>query len=51
MINLFSLISYAKITEIVLSGEPDHSSPLAFTEGLFIFINYFSEKEGFLYQK
>jgi len=52
MISLFSLISYAKITEIVLSVEPDHSSPLAFAEGLFIFfINYFSEKEGFLYQK
>jgi hypothetical protein len=24
------------------------SSPLAFAEGLFLFLNYFSEKEGFL---
>jgi len=24
------------------------SSPLAFAEGLFIFLNYFPEKEGFL---
>jgi len=24
------------------------SSPLAFAEGLFVFINYFPEKEGFL---
>jgi hypothetical protein len=24
------------------------TSPLAFAEGLFVFMNYFSEKEGFL---
>jgi hypothetical protein len=30
------------------SGEPDISSPLVFAEGLFVFINVFIEKEGFL---
>ncbi len=29
-------------------GEPEISSPLAFAEGLFYFMNYFPEKEGFL---
>ncbi len=29
-------------------GEPANSSPLAFAEGLFIFLDYFLEKEGFL---
>jgi len=28
-------------------GEQTIPSPSAFTEGLFTFINYFSEKEGF----
>jgi len=28
-------------------GSQEISSPLAFAEGLFIFINYFSKKEGF----
>jgi hypothetical protein len=30
------------------SGEPDISSPLVFAEGLFVFINVFIEKDGFL---
>jgi hypothetical protein len=29
-------------------GEPDKFSPLALAEGLLFFLNYFSEKEGFL---
>jgi hypothetical protein len=37
-----------KVLPIDLPGEPDISSPLAFAEGLFSFINYSSEKEGFL---
>jgi len=30
------------------SGELANSSPLAFAEGLFVFINYFYKKEGLL---
>jgi hypothetical protein len=29
-------------------GSLSISSPLAFAEGLFVFVNYFPEKEGFL---
>jgi len=48
MTHFFSLLTHTKSSIIVLSGEPDHSSPLAFAEGLFIFYKYFLEKEGFL---
>jgi len=48
MANLFSLITHTKVAKIVLPGEPRHSSPLALAEGLFIFLNYFSKKAGFL---
>jgi hypothetical protein len=44
----FMVIIYAKIAKIVLSRNPDISSPLAFAEGLFCFLNYFIGKEGFL---
>jgi hypothetical protein len=43
--NLFGFITHAKSSKIVLLGEPDISSPLAFAEGLFYF---FVEKEGLL---
>ena len=48
MIHFFSFIAHTKGAKIVLLGEPDHFSPLVFTEGLVCLINYFIEKEGFL---
>jgi len=36
MVQLFSFITHAKSSIIVLSGELANSSPLAFAEGLFI---------------
>jgi hypothetical protein len=41
MIYLFSFITHAKSSKIILLGEPDISSPLAFAEGLFCFYKYF----------
>jgi len=40
--HFFSLLSHTKVAKIVLSGEPEIPSPLAFAEGLFVF-----EKEEF----
>jgi len=45
MIHFFTFIIHTKSSKIVLSGEPDISSPLAFAEGLSYF---FIEKRGFL---
>ncbi|MBA7537857.1 hypothetical protein ES705_30127 [subsurface metagenome] len=41
-------MAHTKSSKIVLSGEPDIPSLLAFAEGLFIFLlSIFTEKEGF----
>jgi len=49
LIYFFSLITHTKVAKGVLSGEPDHFQPFSTSaEGLFVFFNYFSEKEGFL---
>jgi len=37
-----------KVLNLTNRGSLSISSPLAFAEGLFIFLNYFPEKEGFL---
>jgi len=37
-----------KVPNVSNGGSQIISSPLALAEGLVIFINYFSEKEGFL---
>jgi len=48
LIDFFSFIAHTKVAKLVLSGEPDHPSPLAFAEGLFCLLKFFLEKEGFL---
>jgi hypothetical protein len=49
MIYFFSLITHTKDAKLVLSGEPDNNQPFGNqAEGLFIFLNYFYKKEGFL---
>ena len=42
------VISHLKVLKPSTRGSLSISSPLAFAEGLFCFLNYFSEKEGFL---
>jgi hypothetical protein len=37
-----------KVPKLSNRGSQTISSPLAFAEGLFLFVNYFPEKEGFL---
>jgi len=41
--NLFSFITHTKVAKIVLSGELENSSPLAFAEGLFVLKKDFSK--------
>jgi len=49
MTNISSFIAHTKVAKVVLSGEPDNNQPFGNqAEGLFIFLNYFSEKEGLL---
>ncbi len=42
------IIMYKLFHTRPVSGEPDISVLWHFTEGLFYFLNYFSEKEGLL---
>jgi len=44
MIHRFSLLTHAKSSKIVLSGELANSSPLAFAEGLFVLYKLFFQK-------
>ena len=47
-INSGNIVMHTKVAKIVLSGEPDISSPLAFAEGLFYFYRLFLyEKKDF----
>jgi hypothetical protein len=57
LINSFNLLIFCnssiispqqKVLNLSNRGSLDFSSPLAFAEGLFFFLNYFTEKEGFL---
>ena len=41
-------MTHIKVAKIVLSGSQNIPSPMAFTEGLFLFMRYFSEKKGYL---
>jgi hypothetical protein len=41
-------VSPLKVLNASNRGSLTISSPLAFAEGLFVFMKYFSEKEGFL---
>jgi hypothetical protein len=47
-IRLILILSHKSTLSDINPGSLSISSPLAFAEGLFIFVNYFSEKEGFL---
>jgi len=43
----FSVITHTKSSKIVMLGELANSSPLAFAEGLFLFVVLFQEKKDF----